>query len=152
MSGSMQNSTAGTEMSQAQLLVEISGPAKRCVRTVGAVDRAADLAQDVVLECLMKLRAGPLGIAPAVLPGLVSGLVKWRALDSLRRRQTDEERAHAFARDRAQGTRVWMSPDLSYEEEDMADIHAALIAGADTGESARDSEATPGTGVVVVKH
>jgi DNA-directed RNA polymerase specialized sigma24 family protein len=128
MSGSMENSRTGTVMSAEQLLVEISGTAKRCVRTVVGRNRADDPARDVVLECLMKLRAGTLDIEPAALPGLVSALVKWRGLDSLRRRQTDEGRAHDFARDHVQGTEAWMSPHLSYEEAETADIHAALIA------------------------
>jgi hypothetical protein len=82
----MQNSTTRTVMSEELLLVEISGIANRCARSVVDADGADDLAQDVVLGCLMTLRARTLDIEPALLPSLVSDLVSWLAMDYLRRR------------------------------------------------------------------
>ena len=71
--------------SEADLLVEVSTLARRTARRIVGSDAARDIAQDIVLELLVRIREGSESIDLARLPGLVCEMARCRAKDQLRR-------------------------------------------------------------------
>ena len=102
-----------------------------------ARDVADDIAQDVVLECLLKVRAGRWRVAREALGAFVRRLVRRRAVDWLRRSQRRSERNAEHAREIRESTHAWMSPDLASEERELAEFHDRALAKSASRLSAR---------------
>lgn len=110
------------------LLIALSTLARRFAGRILPRDAAEDLAQDVVLECLIKLRSGRWRIDGLLVAGLARRMVQSRSIDALRRVQRRSSRNAEHARELAESARVWMSPDLAIEEEELARCHARTLA------------------------
>jgi RNA polymerase sigma factor (sigma-70 family) len=87
-------------------------------------DLAADLAQEVVLSCLTRLRDGRWKTLqkPLVLP-LVLALLQRRAVDRIRRGIRCAKRERLYVDDVVNAEPAWMSPDLNLEEKELAALH-----------------------------
>jgi RNA polymerase sigma-70 factor, ECF subfamily len=110
------------------LLVEISAIAHReAKRIVGSAD-AEDVAQDVVLECLIRLRRGAWAIHPSSLGALVKCMVQRQCLDRLRASGRRAEREAEHASGLADRTPAWMSADVALDEDEMANVHDRALA------------------------
>jgi RNA polymerase sigma factor (sigma-70 family) len=121
-------------MSDDALLVRISALARRsAVGTVLLVgldgqDVVDDVAHDVVLDCLIKIRAGQWDVRPRSLRSYVRNAVRQRAVDYLRRCEHRAERDAEHAREMREGTHAWMSPDLISEDRELSAFHAQTLA------------------------
>jgi RNA polymerase sigma factor (sigma-70 family) len=120
---------------QDALVVNISFVAHQCApvfthRTPSKRDAslAADLAQDVVLYCLERLRAGRWSSLrrPLVLP-LVIAILERRAIDLARRRHRQARRTVVYLDAVARTQPVWMSPELVLEAKELEELHRSAI-------------------------
>lgn len=103
-------STWGTE---AQLLITVRCIAHRIASAIlrDALEDAEDMAQDVVLECLLKIRAGRWYTGPDAIKPLVRWLIRRRIIDRRRWRLGEERRDFHHLRELMKQRREWMSPD-----------------------------------------
>ena len=83
------------------LVIEIGRVARRFESKRVPADVADDIAQDLVLECLTKIRAGKWTVRHADLESFVRGVVRRRVLDWLRRCARADERNAQHARELA---------------------------------------------------
>lgn len=116
-----------TDAAHDALLVEIAALARRIARRVVRTD-PDDVAQDVVLECLMKMRAGEWTADRASLSGLVRRMVRGRAVDSVRRQRRREERETEHGRVVSESPHAWMSPELTNEAQELTELHQQALA------------------------
>jgi RNA polymerase sigma-70 factor (ECF subfamily) len=104
---------------EADLLLEISALARRTARRIVGTDAARDVAQDIVLELLVRMREGAESIDPARLPGLVCEMARCRARDQLRRERRREKPNGDFMRELTDSTHSWMHPDAAVHEAEL---------------------------------
>lgn len=109
-----------------RLIVEIATLARHFAVKIVKADAAEDIAQDVVLQCLTKIRAGKWRVEAAELPAFVRRVVRRKAVDLLRRSQARDERHTEYARE-MQTSPTWMAPDLAYEERELAELHEQAL-------------------------
>lgn len=109
-----------------QLLLEIAALARRRAREVLEPDVADDVAQDVVLECLVKVREGA-WCHPASLAGLVRQMVLRRTVDVYRRARRRAERSAVHLSESKAGPPSWMQPDLALEELEYTELRANVL-------------------------
>lgn len=112
------------ESTEAALLTSISNRARRIAHAMVRADTAdaadaEDLAQDVVLECLVRLRSGKLWTRPASLAAFVRRRVRSRAIDLLRRKKHRAARNAEHARELMESVHAWMSPELALETREL---------------------------------
>jgi RNA polymerase sigma factor (sigma-70 family) len=117
-----------TEAAQNELLMEIAQLAQRFARELVARDLADDVAQDVVLECLVKLREHSWTADTSSIPGLIRSMVRRRSIDCLRRTQRREGRDPEHAGDLLDGVRPWMSPEAASDERELTDLYEETLA------------------------
>lgn len=110
------------------LLIEISTLARRFARRRLPREDADDLAQDIVLECLVNVRAGKGGINVSLLPGFVRHMVRLRTIDARRRRCRRSSTDRYYARVLPDVPHVWMSPEMAIEVEELENFHARTLA------------------------
>lgn len=123
----MDTSTPSNELTEDRLLVEISRFARRFARELVSADRAEDVAQDVVLTCLIKLRSRRLAIDPASLAALVRQMTRQRAIDCLRASRRGDKRDADYARKSLGITHAWMSPELVFDTEELSAFHDRML-------------------------
>lgn len=121
------------ESTEASLLLSVYTIAREYAGSVLRCDSPEDLAQDVVLECLVRLRAGAWQLDPSRLAGFVRRVAKRRSIDALRRQQRRAVRDAEHAREVSESSRVWMSPELAIEEQELANLHASTLASLSQG-------------------
>ena len=109
-----------------RLIVEIASLARRFAMKIVDEDPAEDIAQDVALQCLMKIRAGQWRVEAAHLQDFVRRVVRRKAVDLLRRSQAREQRHAEYALE-APASQTWMSPELAYEERELAEFHEQAL-------------------------
>ena len=114
------------ELANERLVVEIASLARRFAIDIVKKDATEDIAQDVVLQCLMKIRAGRWRIDPADLADFVRRVVRRRAVDLWRRSQARKQRDAEYALE-TQDSPTWMSPELAYEERELAELHERAL-------------------------
>ena len=88
-------------VSEAELLIQIVDIAYKAACQVGAGDMAEDIAQEVVGQCLEKVRAGKWEVPNDQLASLVFCIVRRRLIDLHRRQQTRLKAESAFALEQA---------------------------------------------------
>ena len=91
----------------------------------GVID---DIAQDVVLECLIKLRTGQWDVEPDYLRVYVRNAVRMRTVDYLRRSLHRDDRQAEHVREMWEGMHAWMEPDVAREERELSEFHARTLA------------------------
>jgi RNA polymerase sigma factor (sigma-70 family) len=91
-------------------------------------DAAEDIAQEIVLDCLIRIREGRWCARTTVLRSYVRNAVYLKTLDYLRRtiRRTDRNAEHV--REWCESTHAWMSPDLASEDRELYEFHQRILA------------------------
>jgi RNA polymerase sigma factor (sigma-70 family) len=110
------------------LLIEVFTIARQFARRRFPNDVAEDVAQDIVLECLVTVRAGKCGIKVSLLPGFVRHLVRLRSCDVLRRNHRRANTDEYYARALADTQHVWMSPEMTIDVEELEDFRVRTLA------------------------
>jgi DNA-directed RNA polymerase specialized sigma24 family protein len=114
---------------EAGLFLEITSIARRsAARIVGAED-ARDIAQEVVLECLIRLREGTSPIDLRRLHGLVRRMARVRAFDLHRGTTRRMDRDGGFLREISASVHLWMSPDAAVDDAELTALRARTLAG-----------------------
>lgn len=111
----MDSVTEGRRPSEDDVLAEIGAMAHRFARGVVDRDMAHDVAQDVVLICLEKMRAKRWRLERSALPRYVRCLVHRRIIVVLRRRDRRREREADHARERRESPPAWTHPERAME-------------------------------------
>jgi DNA-directed RNA polymerase specialized sigma24 family protein len=114
--------------SEAAILTRISDLAHHCARGLKLTDGVDDLVQDIVLEFLTMLREESRAIVAEELPGLVKTMMLRRRRDCDRASARRESRGSGFSHKLTEYTRGWMSPDIGYEEQVLAEFYEATLA------------------------
>ena len=109
-----------------RLIADIATLARRFATHIVDDDAAEDIAQDVALQCLIVIREGRWRIDAAEVPDFVRRVVRRKAVDRLRRSQARERRHDDYARE-THASPTWMSPELAYEERELAELHALAL-------------------------
>ena len=108
------------------LLLQIAILARRRAREMVDPDVADDVAQDVVLECLVKMRENA-WCYPASLAGLVRQMVQRRTVDVYRRDRRRGERSAVHLGTSKASPPSWMQPDLALEELEYTALHTTVL-------------------------
>ena len=129
----METAELSVEAGHDELLVEIHRLAHRIARRVVrprhvADECAEDVAQDVVLYCLIRMRKGRWDLGDRVLDSHIGCLVRrrWNAIK--RQRRAGMERDMLFLRDIDASVRPWMDPEAKMEEDELQTLWAATFA------------------------
>jgi RNA polymerase sigma factor (sigma-70 family) len=109
-----------TDEAQDERLIQIMTLAHDHARRMLASDLAGDVAQDVVLDCLCKMRGGE-WTDPMSLPGFVLYMVRRRVVDLHRRSIHRAERDAVHARE-VGTSHGWMDPTIVMEEAELEAI------------------------------
>jgi RNA polymerase sigma factor (sigma-70 family) len=100
-------------------VVAIHSLARQYAERIVEPDVAADVAQDVTIACLMKLRAGRLPSSSPALTALVRRMVRDRAIDWWRSCDRRGERDGQHHSESCASTNAWMSPDAVIEDAEL---------------------------------
>ena len=109
-------------------LLELSTLATRHARKLMTRDAAADLAQDLVLDHLIKLRAGVRFDGITSLDAYVRNMVRRRWLNALRANKRAARREAEHASEMLESPRAWMSPERALEQRELAALLAQTLA------------------------
>ena len=123
----MEPEAAAHPLNDEQLIAEIASLARGFAMNIVAEDLADDIAQDVALQCWMKIRGGQWRVEAAELSTFVRRVVRRRAVDLLRRSQARDQRQLDYAREIHESRPAWMSPELAYEERELAEFHEQAL-------------------------
>ena len=123
----MQKETAANQVNDDELVVQIASLARGFATNIVAADLADDIAQDVALECWVKIRGGQWRVTPAELQTFVRRVVRRRAVDLLRRSQARDQRHAEYAREASESYHTWMSPELAFEERELTELHEQVL-------------------------
>jgi RNA polymerase sigma-70 factor (ECF subfamily) len=123
----MQHTKSTPALTGDALIVEIHRLAREFAGKRVAADVADDIAQDICLECLVKIRAGRWSVRHSDLAVFVRGVVRRRVVDWLRRREHGDERNAEHARELEEGEHAWMSPELLLEERELAVVREETL-------------------------
>lgn len=88
---------------------------------------AVDIARDVMVHCLVKIRNGNWDIAADEVPRFVRHLAHSRSVDFLRRRERGGVRETDHAQELEKATHTWMAPDDTTEERLLAEVHGRAL-------------------------
>jgi RNA polymerase sigma factor (sigma-70 family) len=89
---------------------------------------AEDIAHDVVLDCVLRIRAGEWAVPSRSLAAYVRNAVRRRMLDCLRRDYHRLEREEDYVREVCAGTQAWMAPDLANQDRELSEFLARTLA------------------------
>jgi RNA polymerase sigma factor (sigma-70 family) len=120
------------EETHERLLITIAALARKRARALLSTDMADDVAQDVVLECLLKVREGD-SIDEKLLGGLVRQMVRRRVSDLYRGALRSGERNARHVRAQMAEVHAWMHPDLALEEGQLDEMRTSILDGLPTG-------------------
>jgi RNA polymerase sigma factor (sigma-70 family) len=110
------------------LLLHIEAMALAQARDIVPKHAVGDVAHDVVLHCLVKMREGSWDVLPHDVNRYVRRMVQSRAVDDLRGRHRRDGRELVHGRELTRTTRVWMSPEANTEECVLGDLYARKVA------------------------
>ena len=113
---------------EADLLLEITAIARKKARRFVDAETARDIAQDVALECLVRLREGTPTLDLDRLPGLAAWMARTRAMDQRRRDKRRARPDEDYMRELTDSTHAWMEPDAAVHEEELEQFREQTIA------------------------
>ncbi len=116
------------EKAEADLLVEITSIARKQARRFVDAETSRDIAQDVALECLIRIREGTHEIDLERLPGLAARMAQARGRDHRRRERRRERPDEDYMRELTDSTHAWMEPDAAVHEEELEQFRERTIA------------------------
>ena len=101
------------------LLIHISSLAR--IFAVGVIPKHSlhDVAQDITLECLIKMRAGRWDVASDAVTSYVFRAVELKGVDLIRRRKRRRAREREHGRELSEGTHAWVRPDTSGDDREL---------------------------------
>jgi len=110
-----------------RLLISISRLAH--VFVIGLVPKHSreDVAQDVTLECLIRMRAGEWEVAPEAVVSYVFRAVERKAIDYVRRRKVRKAHEEVFGREMEDGVHAWMRPDTSGADRELHALNTRTL-------------------------
>ena len=108
------------------LLLEVSTLAHRFARRLVGADAADDIAQDVVLDCLIRIRTGRWHLRRS-LAAFVSAAVWRNHADLLRRSGHRGARDAQHLRDREEASSAWMDPELALDARVLDELSARAV-------------------------
>jgi RNA polymerase sigma factor (sigma-70 family) len=118
-----------TDSVMGTLLVDVGERARKYAERIVDPQTADDIAQDVVLTALTRMRAGRWRPGRGGIDGYVRCVVRRRAGDALKRRQRRHEREAEHARELTEGVHAWMDPELALEARELDTMYARATAG-----------------------
>jgi RNA polymerase sigma factor (sigma-70 family) len=86
-----------------------------------------DVAQDVTLECLIRMRAGEWEVAPEAVVSYVFRAVERKAIDYVRRRKVRKAHEEVFGREMEDGVHAWMRPDTSGADRELHALYTRTL-------------------------
>jgi RNA polymerase sigma factor (sigma-70 family) len=110
------------------LLLHIETMALAQARDIVPKHAVGDVAHDVVLHCLVKMREGNWDVPPHDVTRHVRRMVLSRAVDDLRGRHRRDGRELIHGRELTRATHAWMSPEVITEERVLGDLLARKVA------------------------
>jgi RNA polymerase sigma-70 factor (ECF subfamily) len=125
----MDSMAEGRGPSEDDVLVEIGAIAHRYAQGLVDRDMAHDVAQDVVVFCLEKMRARQWRIDRSTLRRYVWCLVRRRLIVVLRRKDRLREREADHARERRQSPPAWMHPESALEAKELEAFEQETLNG-----------------------
>lgn len=111
-----------------EAVLEIERLAHAHARRRLAADEADDVAHDVVLAVLERLRAGLTSMTRGDLRRLVLSIARRRMVDRLRRRKTGSMRDAAYLQQRERECGAWMSPETRLEADELESFYRRTLA------------------------
>jgi RNA polymerase sigma factor (sigma-70 family) len=108
-------------------LIDISALARRAARKAVGRDEAADIAHDVVLECLIKLRSGEWKPGMRQIRPMVLGMVRRRAANFFRSRSRRQAREAEYAHEQVKAASLQSAPDLEAEGRELEEAHTKAL-------------------------
>jgi len=108
-------------------LIEISTIAHRVARKAVGRDEGPDIAQDVVLECFLKLRSGEWQPDMPRIRPMVVGIVRRRAANILRGGRRRQQREAEYASALAQAESPHTDPDLEARLQQFEAAHTRAL-------------------------
>jgi RNA polymerase sigma-70 factor (ECF subfamily) len=109
------------------LLVQVIEIARDAAARIVSGDDADDVVQQVVMDCLIRMREHRWKVSREHLTGVVRRMVLWRAIDGWRTRGRRRARETEHARELSEGTHAWMSPDLMHEDRELRDLQEQTL-------------------------
>jgi RNA polymerase sigma factor (sigma-70 family) len=110
-----------------RLLKDIIRRARRHATKLVSADAADDIAQDVVLDCLTRMRDGQWRTRQS-LPALVRKMVQRRLTDHRRGQESRLAHEAEHVRERTESIHAWMSPELALQERELERFHEQALA------------------------
>jgi RNA polymerase sigma factor (sigma-70 family) len=110
------------------LLLRIEAIALTCARELDSPHNVGDIAHDVLLDCLVRMRAGSWHVPPDDVGRFVRRMVQSRGRDLVRRRDRRDERERDYAHEVGQSARGWMAPGQMIDERELAEVHEQALA------------------------
>src|SRR5206468_413713 len=89
---------------------------------------AADIAEDIMVECLVRMRNGTLSRKRREIRGLVRTMARRRGIDWLREYKRRHVNQALYTYAFQNHARSWMSPELALEEKDSLGLQAQSLA------------------------
>jgi RNA polymerase sigma-70 factor (ECF subfamily) len=86
-----------------------------------------DVAQDVTLKCLIRMRAGEWEVAPEAIVSYVFRAVEHEAIDFARRRKGRKAREEVHGREMEDGVHAWMRPDISGDDRELHTLYTRTL-------------------------
>lgn len=111
------------------LLSEVARLARAYARDALPADAADDLAQDIALAVLERIRAGRPVASGARLRGFIRTMVRRKAIDQMRRGQRRAEREVEYEREHGGARQGWMSPEALLDDAEMSAFHRRTLSG-----------------------
>lgn len=124
----MHTSSSAEVPNEEAILAEVLKRARRCARRSLSREDAEDLAQDIVLECLVNIRNGRQLSITEGLNSFVRTMVRRRLFDAYRANESRDDRDAEFMRELEERPRAWMSPEMALEEAELDEFYEATLA------------------------
>src|SRR5215831_7245174 len=120
---SPENGGEHNEENEAQLVERVHASARALAkRLVKGRQRADDIAQDVALDFLRRIRAG-VAIRPERVDAYVATIVMRRRSDTRLRRRRAKVRDWTFLSEISASRRAWMNPEVQWEARELETLY-----------------------------
>jgi len=110
------------------LLLEIHQQVRTIAGRLMSSDRADDVTQDVLVDCLESMRAGTWQVAPDALEAYLVCMVLRRRADERRRERRATRRGERFMREITASTHTWMHQEAKLEERELTVLYEGTLA------------------------